>query len=61
MNPSSRLVVCMDIPPIGSVKCIPHKVAKQRLAKHVPGATNTHNNRRIVGRVILCAVHVVYA
>jgi hypothetical protein len=30
---------------------IPPFVARQRLGKHVPTVTNTHNNGRIVGRV----------
>jgi hypothetical protein len=37
----------------GSVKCSPPFVAKQRPSKHVLAATNTRNNRRIVGRVCL--------
>jgi hypothetical protein len=39
--------------------CIPLIVAKQRLGKRVPPATNTRNNRRIVGRVVFCAGRVV--
>jgi hypothetical protein len=31
--------------------CIPPFGARQRLDKHVPAATGTHNHRRIVGRV----------
>jgi hypothetical protein len=31
--------------------CIPPVVARQRLGKHVPAATNTRNNRRIVERM----------
>jgi hypothetical protein len=37
----------------GSVKCIPLFVARQRLCKHVPAATNTRNDRRIVELVCL--------
>jgi hypothetical protein len=36
-----------------SIKCI-RFIARQRLGKHIPAATNTRNNRRIVGRVCLC-------
>jgi hypothetical protein len=39
--------------------CISPIVARQRLGKHVPAATNTRNNRRIVGRVVLYAIRVV--
>jgi hypothetical protein len=35
------------------IKCILPFIARQRLGKHVPAATNTHNNRRIYGRVCL--------
>jgi hypothetical protein len=34
-------------------------IARQRLSKNVTPATNTHNNRRIVGRVVFYAVSVV--
>jgi hypothetical protein len=34
-------------------------VARQQLGGQVPVATNTRNNRRIVGAVVLCAVRVV--
>jgi hypothetical protein len=34
-------------------------IARQRLGKNVTAATNTGNNRRIVGRVVLYAVDVV--
>jgi hypothetical protein len=37
----------------GSVKFIHPFGARQRLGKHVPAATNTCNNRKIVGRVCL--------
>jgi hypothetical protein len=40
----------------GSVKCIPPFIARQRLDKHIPAATNTRNSRRTVRRVIFCAV-----
>jgi hypothetical protein len=56
INPSISLSVCvslLSLPGKGSVKCIPPLVARQRLGKHVPAATNTHNNRKIVGRVCL--------
>jgi hypothetical protein len=36
-----------------SIKCIPPFIARQRLSKHIPIAMNTHNNKRIVGRVCL--------
>jgi hypothetical protein len=49
-NTSRRLCACMCIPPI---------VARQRLGKHVPAATNTRNSRRIDGRVIVYAVRVL--
>jgi hypothetical protein len=38
-------------------KCIPPIVARH--GEHVLAATNTRNNRRIVGCVVFCAVHVV--
>jgi hypothetical protein len=37
----------------------PSVVARQRLGKNVTAATNTRNNRRIVGRVVSYAVRVV--
>jgi hypothetical protein len=37
----------------GSVKGIVAFLARQRFGKHIPAATNTHYNRRIVGRVWL--------
>jgi hypothetical protein len=37
----------------GSVKCICPFFARQRLGKHVPGAMNTRNNTRVVGRACL--------
>jgi hypothetical protein len=39
--------------------CIPPFDARQRLDKHVPAATDTRNNRTIVGRVIFCEVCVL--
>jgi hypothetical protein len=47
INPIS-LCACICIPPI---------VTRQRLSKHFPAATNTHNRR--IGRVVFCAVRVV--
>jgi hypothetical protein len=44
------LCICMCILPI---------VARQRRGTHFPAATNTCNNRRIIGRVVFCAVRVV--
>jgi hypothetical protein len=41
------------------VKFIPQFGAGQRFGKHVPAATNTRCNRRIVGRVILCAIRAL--
>jgi hypothetical protein len=46
-----RASVCVYI-------CIPHIVASQRLGKHVPAATITRNNRRIV-ELVLYAVRVI--
>jgi hypothetical protein len=43
----------------GSVNCIPPFGARQRLGQHVPAATNTRYNIRIVGRVIFYAVRVL--
>jgi hypothetical protein len=45
--PSISLCVYMCILPI---------VARQRLGKHVPSATSTCNNTRIIERIIFCAV-----
>jgi hypothetical protein len=39
--------------------CIPFIVARLLLGRHVPAATNTRNNRRIVGGVVFYAVLVV--
>jgi hypothetical protein len=60
--PSVSVSVCVSLLSLlgkGSVKYIPHFIARQRLGKHVPAATNTRNNRRIVGRVIFYAVCVL--
>jgi hypothetical protein len=38
--------------------CVSPNVAKQRLGRHVPAATNTHN-RRLVGGVVFYAVRVL--
>jgi hypothetical protein len=60
--PSVCMSICMSLLSLlgnGSVKCVPHNVARQRLGKHVPAATNTRDNRRIVGRVIFYAVRVL--
>jgi hypothetical protein len=57
--PSVSVSICVSHPSLlgkGSVRCIPPFVARQRLGKHVPAATNTRNNRRIFGRVICCGV-----
>jgi hypothetical protein len=60
--PSVCVSVCVTVLSLlvnGSVKCIPPFVFRQRLGKHFPAATNTHNNIRIVGRVIFYAVRVL--
>jgi hypothetical protein len=44
------LCVCM---------CVPSIVAAQEPGKHIPAATNTRKNRRIVGRVVFYTVRVV--
>jgi hypothetical protein len=49
INPSHQSV-CM---------CILPTVARQRLGRHVPMATNTRNSRRIVGGFVFCTVLVV--
>jgi hypothetical protein len=49
-EPISTACVCTYIPPI---------VARQRLGRHVPVATNTRNNRIIVGGVVFYMVRVV--
>jgi hypothetical protein len=60
INPSHQSVsVCVSVLSLqgnGSVKCIPHFRARQRLDKHVSVATNAPNNRTIVGRAIFYAV-----
>jgi hypothetical protein len=48
--PPISLCVCM---------CIPSVPARQRLGKLVPAALNTCNSRRIVGRVVFCAIRVI--
>jgi hypothetical protein len=55
----SLCVFLLSLQGSGSVKCIPPFGPRQRLGKHVPAATNTRNNRRNVGRVILYAVRVL--
>jgi hypothetical protein len=35
-----------------------HIIVRQRLAKHIPVETNTRNNKKIVGRVVLTTVRV---
>jgi hypothetical protein len=58
INPSHQsvcLYVCLlSLLGKGSVKYISSFIARQLLGKHVPAATNTRNNRIIVGRVSLC-------
>jgi hypothetical protein len=49
-NPSHQSVYLLFN---SSVTCIPLVIAGQWLAKHVPSTTNTHNNRRNVGRACL--------
>jgi hypothetical protein len=39
--------------------CIVPVVARQWLSKHIPAATNTHNNRSIVGGVIYYTLHAI--
>jgi hypothetical protein len=39
--------------------CIPPYVVRQLLGRHIPLATNTRNNRRIVGGVVFYKVRVV--
>jgi hypothetical protein len=39
--------------------CLYAYVARQQLGKNVTAATNAHNNRRILGRVVFYAVRVV--
>jgi hypothetical protein len=50
INPSISLCVCMRILPI---------IARQQLGKHIPTATNTLNNRIIVGCTVFCAVCII--
>jgi hypothetical protein len=56
LSPSQRRTSW--IPPISlcARMCIPLIVARQWLGKHVPTATNTHNNRKDVGLLVfLCS------
>jgi hypothetical protein len=51
--PSVCVYVCVSLLPLlgkGSIKCISPFIARYWLSKHVPAATNTCNNRRIVGQ-----------
>jgi hypothetical protein len=43
----------------GSVTCIPHNDARQRLLKHVTATTNMRYNNRIVGRIFFFVIHVL--
>jgi hypothetical protein len=43
----------------GSVNYIPSFMARQRIGNHVPAATYTSNNRRIVGHVVFYSVRVI--
>jgi hypothetical protein len=53
-------VLHKSLPSVSVAVCIsPSIIATQRLGKHVPAATNTCNNKRIIGRFILFAVCVV--
>jgi hypothetical protein len=71
---SARVCVCLCIPPfvarqqLGKNPFIvagqrlgksPRVVARQRLCRNVTAVTNTRNNRRIVGRVVLSVGRVV--
>jgi hypothetical protein len=61
-TPPSSLSICLSLLSLqdnGSVNCISRFGTRQRPGKHVPAATNTRNNRRIVGRVIFYAVRVL--
>jgi hypothetical protein len=53
-------VLLKSLPSVCVCICIPPFVARQRLGKQYPAATNTRNIRRIVGRVVLHAIHVVF-
>jgi hypothetical protein len=58
INPSHQSVCLYVYYPLSllgkaSVKYIPPFIARQRLGKHVPTATNTRKNRGIAGRVSL--------
>jgi hypothetical protein len=56
INSSHQSVFCMCMQ--GSVKCTFLSLLGSYLT-HVPAATNTCNDRRIVGRVIFSAVRVL--
>jgi hypothetical protein len=58
---SSHQSVClyMSLQGNGSVKFIPPFNVRQRLGKHVPRATNSHNGKRIVGRLTFYTVRVL--
>jgi hypothetical protein len=51
INPSHQSSCLYVYPPI---------VARQRLGKHVPAATNTHSNRRTVESVVFCGVQTCF-
>jgi hypothetical protein len=50
INPSHQSVCLYVYPTI---------VARQRLGKHIPAATNTRNIKKLVGRIVFCAVRVL--
>jgi hypothetical protein len=62
-NPSHQFVsVCvslLSLPGNDSFKCIHPFGARQQLGKHIPAATNTRYNRRIVGRVVFYPVRIL--
>jgi hypothetical protein len=61
--PSVCVSSCLSILSLqgnGSVNCIPHFIAKQRLDKHVSTQKNTGNIRRTLGRAIFYAVRVFW-
>jgi hypothetical protein len=60
--PSVFVSVCVSLLSLhgnGFVKCIYFFGSRQRFGKHVLAASNISNNRRIVGRVIFCAIRVL--
>jgi hypothetical protein len=60
--PSICMYACVSLMSLqgnGSVNCISPFGAKQRLGKHVPTATNTRNDKRIVRRFIFYTVRVL--